>query len=164
MTNFWRMASGRKPIHPIYLIYFVTSRCMGHCKHCFYWNHLNQRESPLTVSEVDKIAESMGRIYQLTLTGGEPLLREDFSDLVERFYIHNNVYHLSIATSGYDPDAVEAVVAKLLRKCSGMKITIGLPIEGPAWLNNEIRGIPDAYERTAETLSRLKKSGSALHN
>jgi radical SAM protein with 4Fe4S-binding SPASM domain len=33
---------------------------------------------------------------------------------------------------------------------------VGLPIEGPPELNDEIRGVQGFYERTAETLSRLK--------
>ena len=130
---------------------------MGRCKHCFYWDHINQQESPLTVEEVDKIASSMGRIYQLILTGGEPFFREDFTDLVERFYVHNKIYHLSVATSGYYPDRVEKAIKRLLENCPKLKITIGLPIEGPAELNDEIRGVPGFYERTVETFFRLKK-------
>lgn len=130
---------------------------MGHCKHCFYWEHLNQQESPLTVAEVDKIAKSMGRLYQLIITGGEPFLREDFTALVERFCIHNSLYHLSIATSGYYPDRVENAVIKLLEKYPQLKISVGLPIEGPAELNDEIRGIRGFYKKTTETLLRLKK-------
>ena len=130
---------------------------MGRCKHCFYWDHINQQESPLTIEEIDKIAGSMGRIYQLILTGGEPFLREDFTDLVERFYVHNKVYHLGVATSGYYPERIEKDVRRLLKNCPELKITVGLPIEGPAELNDEIRGIPGFYERTAETLFRLKK-------
>ena len=130
---------------------------MGHCKHCFYWDHLNQQESLLSVAEVDKIAGSMGRIYQLIMTGGEPFLREDFADLAERFYIHNNLYHLSVATSGYHPERVEKAVKTLLKNCPKLKITVGLPVEGTAELNDDIRGVQGAYERTAETLSRLKK-------
>lgn len=153
----FRIFSGRRLKHPVYLIYFITSKCMGRCKHCFYWDHLNQQESTLTIEEVDKIAASMGRIYQLILTGGEPFLREDFTEIVERFYFHNEIYHLGVATSGYYPDRVEKAAKQLLKNCPKLKITIGLPIEGPAELNDEIRGIQGFHERTIETLSRLKK-------
>lgn len=157
ITDVLRFFSGRRLNHPAYLIYFITSRCMGRCQHCFYWKHLNQEESPLTVAEVDKIAGSMGRIYQLILTGGEPFLRDDFPELAERFYVHNRLYHLSVATSGYYPDRIEKDVQRLLDHCPELKVTIGLPIEGPADLNDEIRGIPGFYERTVETFFRLKK-------
>ncbi|HNY49922.1 MAG TPA: radical SAM/SPASM domain-containing protein [Smithella sp.] len=157
LTDAIRIFSGRRLHHPIYLIYFITSQCMGHCRHCFYWDHINQAESLLSIEEIDKIAASMGRIYQLILTGGEPFFREDVADLAERFYIYNNLYHLSVATSGYHPERVEKAVKILLKKCPGLKITIGLPVEGTETLNDEIRGIQGFYKRTVETLSRLKK-------
>ena len=157
ITDALRVFTGSSLKHPVYLIFFITSRCMGHCRHCFYWEHINQIETPLTVDEVDRIAGSMGHIYQLTLTGGEPFLREDFTDLVQRFYAHNKVYHLGVATSGYHPERIEKDVRRILETCPELKVTIGLPIEGPAQLNNEIRGVPDFFERTVETFFRLKK-------
>lgn len=130
---------------------------MGQCKHCFYWSHLNRQESLLSIEEVKKIAGSMGRIYQLILTGGEPFLREDFTDLVEIFYLHNEVYHLGVATSGYYPERIENDVKCLVQKCNKLRITIGLPVDGPADLNDEIRGVHGFYARTVETFFRLKK-------
>lgn len=151
-----KIFAGRDLPHPVYLIFFVTSRCVGKCRHCFYWESINQPETQLTVEETDKIASSMGRILQVTFTGGEPFLREDFPDLVETFYRRNQVYHLGIATSGFHPERVEAGVKRILENCPRSFLTVGLPIEGPPELNDEIRGVQGFFERTAETLARLK--------
>ena len=148
--------TGRPLPHPAYLIFFVTSKCVGKCRHCFYWESLNQPEDPLTVAEVEKVAGSMGRLLQVTFTGGEPFLREDLPELVAVFARLNRVYHLGLATSGFHPDRVESGVRKILDSCRESRITVGLPIEGPAELNDEIRGVKGFYERTTETLSRLK--------
>ena len=141
---------------PIYLIHFVTSKCMGKCRHCFYWESINQEEDPLSLAEVEKAAGSMGRLLQVTFTGGEPFLREDFVELVLAFYRINRVYHLGIATSGFHPDRVEAGAKRILEQCRDANLTVGLPIEGPPELNDDIRGIPGFYQRTAESLARLK--------
>ena len=142
--------------HPIYLIFFVTSKCMGRCAHCFYWSRLNREENPLSLEEVDRIAGSMGRLLQVTFTGGEPFLRPDFPLLVKSFYYYNRPVHLAIATSGFHPDQVVAGVSELLRDCPKSRLTVGLPIEGEAELNDRIRGVPGFFERTRATLQRLK--------
>lgn len=150
-----RAFSGRPPPHPLYLILFVTSRCVGHCKHCFYWPAINQPERPLSREEADKTAASMGRLLQVTFTGGEPFLREDFVDLAEIFYRRNRPYHLGIATSGFHPERVEAGVKRLLASCPDSRLTVGLPLEGTEELNDEIRGVPGFFARTTETYQRL---------
>lgn len=150
---FWR----RRVPHPIYLIYFVTSRCMGRCAHCFYWQSLNQEQDPLRLEEVERIAASMGRLLQVTFTGGEPFLRSDFIALVKTFYRYNQPVNLAIATSGFHPRQVEAGVAELLRDCPKSQVTVGVPIEGDQELNDRIRGVPGFYDRTRRTIYRLNE-------
>ncbi len=148
---------GRGPLsHPTYLIFFVTSKCSGRCKHCFYWESLNKEESPLTPEEVEKVSASMGPLLQVTFTGGEPFLRDDFPRLVETFYRNNKVYHLGIATNGFHPERVGAGMKQILEACPRSNVTVGLPIEGPPELNDEIRGRENFFKRTAESLERLR--------
>jgi len=148
--------SGKLP-HPAYLIFFVTSKCVGRCRHCFYWESINKDEDVLSLEEIEKVARSMGDLLQVTFTGGEPFIRDDFPEIVEIFHRLNNTYHLGIATSGYMTDKVSEGVEKILSSCRGANLTVGLPIEGPPELNNYIRGREDFFERTTETLSQLKK-------
>ncbi len=151
-----KLFSRARLAHPAYLIYFVTSRCMGRCRHCFYWESINQPEDPLTVSEVEKTASSMGRLLQVTFTGGEPFLRDDFIEVVKVFYRVNKLFHVGIATSGFHPDKVEQGVRRLLDECPDARITVGLPVEGPRELNDHIRGRVGFYQRTIESLKRLQ--------
>jgi len=142
--------------HPRYLIYFVTSKCVGRCRHCFYWEQINKDEDLLSIDEIDKVAASMGSLLQVTFTGGEPFLREDFEDIVEIFYRRNKVYHLGIATAGFQPDRIEAGVRRILERCPDARLTVGLPIEGLPELNDEIRGREGFYDKTTRTLAALK--------
>lgn len=64
----------------------VTARCNNNCRHC-YINLLegdkNARSQELSLDEIIRISEeavSMGAVWCL-ITGGEPLLRRDFSDI-----------------------------------------------------------------------------------
>jgi MoaA/NifB/PqqE/SkfB family radical SAM enzyme len=156
-ANLVRLLGSAELPHPQYLIFFVTSQCPGRCRHCFYWESLNQPEDRLSYDEIAKIAGSMGPLLQVTFTGGEPFLREDFEDIVELFHRHNRVYHLGIATSGFLPERTVAGVERILERCPGANLTVGLPLEGPPALNDDIRGREGFYQRTAQTLAGLKQ-------
>jgi radical SAM protein with 4Fe4S-binding SPASM domain len=143
--------------HPIYLIYFVTSRCMGKCRHCFYWDSLNKPEKALSIEEIEKVSRNLGELLQLTLTGGEPLLRDDLSEIIKIFQRNNNPFNLGLATSGYYPDKLEKAAKDALENSGGNNFTVGLPIEGPPELNDEIRGIKGFFEKTASSIKLLKE-------
>jgi MoaA/NifB/PqqE/SkfB family radical SAM enzyme len=145
-----------KAEHPIYLLFFVTSRCMGKCRHCFYWRSLNQQENPLTLEEIEAASRSIGKLLQLTLTGGEPLLREDLPEILKIFYRHNRPFNMGLATSGFFPDRLSRLMEDVLSACPQSNFTVGLPVEGPAELNDYIRDLKGAFARTCESLEILK--------
>lgn len=155
--KFSRFFITRRAPYPVYLIFFVTSRCMGKCRHCFYWQDINREEKPLEAEEVERAAKSMGPLLQVTLTGGEPLLREDLADLLKIFYRNNRPVNLGLATSGFFPEKLEAVAEDVLSSCPGSEFTVGLPLEGVGELNDSIRGVDGFFERTMESHARLKK-------
>jgi len=143
--------------HPIYLLFFITSRCMGRCRHCFYWRSLNQKENALSLEEIEKVSKNMGRLLQLTITGGEPLLREDLAEIFQIFYQHNQPFNFGLATSGYYPERLEKVMKEVLSSCPESNFTAGLPVEGLKELNDYIRGVPGAFEKTQESFKLLKE-------
>ena len=64
----------------------ITARCNNDCNHC-YINlpaaDRKAREQELTLDEINRIADeavALGAVWVL-ITGGEPLLREDFTDI-----------------------------------------------------------------------------------
>jgi radical SAM protein with 4Fe4S-binding SPASM domain len=64
----------------------VTARCMNDCRHCYIGLPAGDKEArrkELSLAEIDRIAGeavSLGAFWCL-VTGGEPLLREDFADV-----------------------------------------------------------------------------------
>jgi radical SAM protein with 4Fe4S-binding SPASM domain len=146
---------------PIYLIFFVTSKCMGKCRHCFYHESLNRPENPLSLDEIEKFCSTAGNLLQLILTGGEPVLRDDLAEIIKIFYRLNRPFNIGLATSGFQPDKLEKVMTETLGYAKESNFTVGLPIEGPPELNDEIRGIKGFFEKTeasAVMLKRLKKN------
>jgi radical SAM protein with 4Fe4S-binding SPASM domain len=64
----------------------ITARCNNDCRHCYInlpSNDQAARERELSVEEISRIADQavkLGAVWCL-ITGGEPLLRPDFSDI-----------------------------------------------------------------------------------
>jgi radical SAM protein with 4Fe4S-binding SPASM domain len=64
----------------------VTARCNNECRHCYINLHAGDKEAKeaeLSLEEIDRIAQEAVELnaFWCLLTGGEPLLRKDFSDI-----------------------------------------------------------------------------------
>lgn len=64
----------------------LTARCNSNCRHCYINLPVNDRhakDKELTIGQIERIADeavSLGALWCL-ITGGEPLLRKDFSEI-----------------------------------------------------------------------------------
>lgn len=69
---------------PIRVWLEVTSRCNLSCRECFNENHQDFKED-LSLVEIKAILDDLYRsgVLQLTITGGEPLLRKDIWDILD---------------------------------------------------------------------------------
>src|SRR5690242_4358849 len=75
---------------PPFLILFINSICNMKCEHCFYWQNLNRRDD-LTKEEIFALSNSLGRVENLNLSGGEPFLRKEFAEICRQFVRQNAV-------------------------------------------------------------------------
>ncbi len=94
----------------------VTDRCNFRCQYCMPADGLPwlERSAILRFEEIERIVgvlAGMG-VSDVRLTGGEPLVRRDFPDLVARLARVEGVEDLSLTTNGYllerDADALVA--------------------------------------------------------
>jgi MoaA/NifB/PqqE/SkfB family radical SAM enzyme len=71
---------------PIYVHYAVTSRCNLRCAACAIWRR-GTAEGELPLAEVRELAGILARLgcLQVSLGGGEPILRDDLPQIVAAF-------------------------------------------------------------------------------
>jgi MoaA/NifB/PqqE/SkfB family radical SAM enzyme len=85
---------------PFHLLFYPTSRCNLHCEHCFNYDRQDNLEGntgkkdELTLEEIGLISSKMGHLKTLTVTGGEPFLRNDIFEIIGKFYKNNGLQYV----------------------------------------------------------------------
>jgi MoaA/NifB/PqqE/SkfB family radical SAM enzyme len=141
--------------YPLYLIFFVTSKCTGKCHHCFYWRRTNAVENELKLDEIEKMCRSMGDLLQVFLTGGDSAEREDLPQIAQLFANINHVLNITLVTNGWHSERVEKQILEVLEACPKTNITVDLTIDGLDGLHDVIRGREGIFDHIVETGHRL---------
>ncbi|MFH1610666.1 MAG: radical SAM protein [Patescibacteria group bacterium] len=136
---------------PSRIILFVTKKCNLRCRHCFY-----NRDSALEMSlqQIQQIA--LTNFKQIIFTGGEPFMRDDFSDIVLSF---KNCEVINIDTNGTLTKKIEVFLDKILKETK-FKLVIQVSLDGSPLIHNHIRNIEGSFKKTLQTiyiLSQYKK-------
>lgn len=103
----------------------LTLRCNLHCKMCMFRHGDGEndvlRSRELTADQWDTLARQMQEagVIDLLITGGEPLLREDFCEVYRKIYGYGFLVTLYTNATLVD----EAVMATL-RECPPHKIGV----------------------------------------
>lgn len=146
----------RKSGPPIQLTYFLTSRCNLRCAHCFYWKELDGDHShELSLDEITKVASSLPRLLVLSLTGGEPFVRRDISDVMSIFCEKTRPHIITMSTNGYYLKNMTKSLEKVLEKYPSTHFIIYLSIDGPELIHDKIRGA-GSHLKAMEALRALQ--------
>ncbi len=145
--------TGKKRV-PLDLIVHVTNRCNAKCQTCFTWENLNSGKKDLTLEEYEKISRQLPDLLWLSISGGEPFLREDLPEICEIFYRNSRPSLLGIPSNGLLPAKVHNAVRKILKKVP-IPVTIDISIDGLYERHDEIRGVKGNFDRSLETYREL---------
>ncbi|MBI2667512.1 radical SAM protein [Candidatus Woesearchaeota archaeon] len=142
---------------PIYLTYFVTSKCNLKCQHCFYWDSLNKINNELSLEEIERFSKSIKNLLVLSLTGGEPFLRSDLDRIVKILYNNSKPKIISIVSNGYFTERCLEITKSILDNCRNISLIIELSIDGLEENHNLIRMNNDSFKNVLQTFYKLKK-------
>ena len=138
----WRRQKYREPeLRRLFLE--VTSQCNEHCLHCGSSCDAARADQVPTPKLLDVLADVRKRLdtsrTQLCITGGEPLLRRDFFDLMKG--ANELGYRWGMTTNG---TLVTPDVARQLAEC-GMR-TVAVSVDGLPVTHDRFRGRAGAYD------------------
>lgn len=140
---------------PYKLNFSVNNNCNSKCVTCNIWKY-NNHANDLTLSEITKIFKNFPpTLCWLTLTGGEPFLR----DLSKIIFIAcremPNLRLISIPSNGLLQKKIISDIGKILDLKINVYITFSL--DGPPEIHNSIRGIENGFKKTVDTYIKVKE-------
>jgi MoaA/NifB/PqqE/SkfB family radical SAM enzyme len=136
------------------VILFVTSRCNSFCRTCFYHEELN-RPGDMTFDQIARVSQTMPRITDLWLSGGEPTLRHDAAQIIDLFVANNGVRRLIIPTNGLVKSRVFEIVDHALGTHLDLDLYLNIALDGQGEMHDRIRGVPGHWEKTLDCIEEL---------
>lgn len=143
--NSWKKA------RPIQALFELTYRCNHLCTFCN--NPLSRDGAELTKEEAfDAVRQlkDLGVLF-LTLTGGEPLLRQDFWEIAEEG--RRQKLALRLFTNAY---LIDDAVADRLKELGFVEVSISIHGSSPE-VHEKLTRIPGSFQRVVDAVRRLRE-------
>jgi len=141
---------------PVRLIAWeITRRCNLACKHCRAEAHFEPYPGELTNAQAKALIDTFPEVGNpiIIFTGGEPLMRPDWDDLVS--YANDKGLRCVMAPNG---TLITAEVARRMKEVGIQRCSIS--IDGPdAATHDEFRGEKGAFEQALRGIQYLKDAG-----
>jgi MoaA/NifB/PqqE/SkfB family radical SAM enzyme len=135
---------------PLHVQIELTTQCNNNCVHCIREKNI---ENELNIQEIKQLISQLANLgcMQLTFTGGEPLLREDFFQICKFARSKGIVLRLfSNAT------LIDSTVARRLKKLKFKEIRISL-FSTREEIHDSITQTPGSLRKTLRAIRLLKK-------
>ncbi len=144
------------------LFFELTALCNERCLHCGSSCIGKAPEGELTTAEFKGILDQVKRDFditdlQLCITGGEPLLRKDFFEIME--YARDLGFLWGMTSNG---SLITKEMAIRLRD-SGMK-TISISVDGLRENHEWFRRTPGSYDRSIQGVKNLLEAGAPIQH
>ncbi len=153
LGNIYQQLTRKKRLKLV--IFFVTSVCNAKCRTCFYWEELNQR-GDLRWDEIQKLSRTMPRFTDLWLSGGEPMLRQELTEIIHLFYVNNGVRWVNLPTNGLLSARTAEWVERILTENPELQLDLNVALDGLYEMQDSIRAVPGNFQKTLETLKALQ--------
>jgi len=119
---------------------------------CNIWKLPPGRE--MTPAEYGRLPETL---RDVNVTGGEPFLRDDLTDVVGAVNEQCHAPRIVISTNGFQYRRIMHVAPGLMK--IGRNVGIAVSLDGIGEMHDRIRGIEGGFDRVIETLTHLRKLG-----
>jgi len=141
---------------PPFLVLFINSICNMKCEHCFYWTSLNKKDD-LTKEELFSLSNSLGKIENLNLSGGEPFLRKEFGEICRQFIRRNGVRQIYVPTNGYFTERTITQIKETLKEPELDLFVVELSLDGMPEFHDTFRVARNSFKKSMETYDALVK-------
>ena len=153
------MAVTIKPDKPYHCVWELTLKCNMRCKHCGSYagkDRVNEMSLEQMLDVADQLAD-MG-LRRITLSGGEPLLRENWDAIAQRL-IERGVRVGMISNGYFMLDNIEKFERLKKLKGPGCMEIVAMSVDGLRETHDSFRRVPGSWDRIRDAYEALNKIG-----
>jgi len=125
----------------------VTYRCNCKCIMCHTWKHPSDKSREIGAADL----MSLPSMVRLNITGGEPFIKEDLSEIIE--VVKKKAKRVVISSNGMLTKKTLEVMAR--HRDVGVRISF----DGMGEIHDTVRGVRNIHKKALETLKGLKSLG-----
>ncbi|CAG0947143.1 GTP 3',8-cyclase [Anaerolineae bacterium] len=129
--------------------FIVTWRCNLRCFMCDVWKKTEHDD--MSVDEIRAIFKQIPHLDSLRITGGEPFLRRDLTELTRAIIEENNPTIVHVTTAGVMTERI----VEYVKAVGSPKLHMKFSIDAVGARHDEIRGYRGLYDKSMRTLRAL---------
>jgi len=147
------VSSGRGPV----VAWNCTKTCNLSCKHCYANSDSKKCEGELTLKEAKEFIDDLKdfNVPVILFSGGEPLMRENFFDILS--HAKERKIRSTISTNG---TLLDKATCKTLKKISVSYV--GISLDGIGSEHDEFRGVAGSFDTTLRGLRNCMEIGQKV--
>ena len=142
---------------PNYAIVYVDGRCNMHCSFCCYAAMDARNSSNIMPSDWGNTFKRAKSLLHLTITGGEPFLRKDLTEIISEIVNSSGVPRVSIKSNGFYLKRIKEYIPELIKRPKNTDFTLSISLDGPKDIHDKVREFKGAYDKVVETINTMEK-------
>lgn len=144
---------GMKAPLPANMTFSVIDRCNMACRTCGIWK--NRDTDEMAVEEYESVVDPLD-LYWVTISGGEPFMREDFAELMDVIVNGTEPSYVTIATNGMLHSETREAMEEILQASSDTEFVLNFSVDGPSGTHEYLRRTRDAFEKVRRTIEETR--------
>ena len=142
---------------PNYAIVYVDGRCNMHCDFCCHAAMDARNSSNIMPSDWGYVFKRAKSLLHLTITGGEPFLRKDLTDIISEIVNNSGVPRVSIKSNGFYLKRIKEYIPELISRHKNTEFTLSISLDGPKDIHDKVRNFKGAYDKVVETVNSMEE-------
>lgn len=118
----------------------------------------------MSLDEIERISENIGPLIQLSLTGGEPFIRNDLAGIASLFIKNNSVKYITVPTNAFYTERIVRFLEEIAPRHPSVYFRIAFSIEGVGEDHDRIRNAPGSFARIVESYKAVDSIRKKLGN
>jgi MoaA/NifB/PqqE/SkfB family radical SAM enzyme len=118
----------------------------------------------LSLSEISSISAGLGHIKFLSITGGEPSLRNDLPEIISVFSRTNQTHNVVLHTNGLLTEKIHDLVVGAALANPNVEINVSVSIDAIGEQHDQMRGVPGIFGKALNTVNALIRAKGLCPN